>query len=49
MLRSVDNKAEAEALWELNKDLLRRLYLFENRTLGEVKNIMARSHQFEAT
>jgi len=49
MLSLVDNKAAADALWEVNKDFLRRLYLLENRTLDEVKNIMAESYQFVAT
>lgn len=49
MSGSLDNKAAADTLWELNKELLRRLYLLENKTLSEVKVIMAESHQFEAT
>lgn len=46
---SLLDKSEAEALWERNKDLLRKLYLEENKTLDEVKNVMAGSYQFEAT
>lgn len=35
--------------WTAQKDIIRRLYLDENKTLDEVRRIMADKHQFHAT
>lgn len=35
--------------WAAHKDLIRRLYLDENKTLDEVRRIMADENQFHAT
>ena len=43
------DRAVADALWEDNKDTLRKLYISENMTLDQVRGIMAESHNFEAT
>ena len=43
------DRAVADALWEDNKDTLRKLYISENMTLDQVRSIMAESHNFEAT
>lgn len=43
------DRAAADALWEDNKDTLRKLYISENMTLDQVRGIMAGSHNFEAT
>ncbi|XTI93570.1 ankyrin repeat-containing domain protein [Cenococcum geophilum] len=43
------DRAAADALWEDNKDTLRKLYISENMTLDQVRGIMAESHNFEAT
>jgi Clr5 domain len=42
-------RVATDALWEDNKDTLRKLYISENMTLGQVRGIMAESHSFEAT
>jgi hypothetical protein len=43
------DRAAAGALWEDNKDILRKLYISENMTLDQVGGIMAESHNFDAT
>ncbi|KAI3320839.1 hypothetical protein HD806DRAFT_505134 [Xylariaceae sp. AK1471] len=35
--------------WAAQKDIIRKLYLVENKTLDEVRRIMADEHQFHAT
>lgn len=35
--------------WAAQKDIIKRLYLDENKTLDEVRRIMADEHQFYAT
>ncbi|GAW21297.1 hypothetical protein ANO14919_108160 [Xylariales sp. No.14919] len=35
--------------WAAQKDIIKRLYLDENKTLDEVRRIMASEHQFHAT
>ncbi|KAI2639277.1 Clr5 domain-containing protein [Xylaria nigripes] len=35
--------------WDAQKDIIKRLYLDENRTLDDVRRIMADKHQFHAT
>lgn len=44
-----EDKAAADALWEEKKDTLRELYISENMTLDQVRNVMANSYNFEAT
>ena len=43
------DRAAVDALWEDNKDTLRKLYISENMTLDQVRGIMAESHNFDAT
>ena len=42
------DRAVADALWEDNKDTLRKLYISKNMTLDQVRGIMAEFHNFEA-
>jgi len=42
-------RSAADALWEDNKDILWKLYIFENMTLDQARGIMAESHNFDAT
>jgi hypothetical protein len=43
------DQAVAEVLWEFYKGILQNLYIAENKTLKEVKDIMANTYDFQAT
>ena len=44
-----EEKAVIDAMWDLHKDTIQRLYLLENKTLDKVRDTMARSYNFQAT
>jgi Clr5 domain len=39
----------SEEEWDRHKDIIRNLYVVENKTLGELMALMLRDHGFRAT
>jgi Clr5 domain len=39
----------SEEEWDRHKDIIRNLYIEENKTLGELMVLMLRDHSFRAT